>query len=125
MAGKARRQYSPDEKLRIIEEARAPGGVQGTGAAVSTGAHSVRTYHPESNGLVERFHRSTREELESADLANLSVVREIITWWVESYNNVRLNAGLGYLRPVDYFSGDPARRRAVRAEKLERAREAR
>ena len=23
----------------------------------------IRTYHPESNGLVERFHRSTRETL--------------------------------------------------------------
>lgn len=82
----------------------------------------IRTYHPESNGLVERFHRSTREELDSADLANLSVAREIIGRWVESYNVVRLHAGLGYLRPADYFSGDPAKCRAVRAEKLERAR---
>jgi transposase InsO family protein len=85
----------------------------------------IRTYHPESNGLVERFHRSTREELESADLLNLAVVREIIGNWVKHYNENRLHAGLGYLRPVDYYSGDPEKCRAARNEKLERAREER
>jgi transposase InsO family protein len=32
----------------------------------------IRTYHPESNGKLERFHRSTREELGEAELRNLS-----------------------------------------------------
>lgn len=31
----------------------------------------IRRYHPESNGLVERFHRSTRDALADADLRTL------------------------------------------------------
>lgn len=82
----------------------------------------IRTYHPESNGLVERFHRSTREALDSADLTNLLVVRTIIGEWVTQYNTQRLHAGLGYLTPEDYYTGNPDHRRRERAEKLERAR---
>src|SRR5690606_4335509 len=82
----------------------------------------IRTYRPESNGLVERFHRSTREALDSADLENLPVVRTIIGNWVTHYNTHRLHAGLGYLTPADYYTGDPNIRRKEREEKLERAR---
>lgn len=85
----------------------------------------IRTYHPESNGLVERFHRSTREELDSSDLNNLMQVRRIIGAWVEHYNSKRLHAGIGYLRPVDYYRGDPATLLAEREAKLEKAREKR
>lgn len=82
----------------------------------------IRWYHPESNGLVERFHRSTRAALGEADLRNLSQARELIGEWVREYNEVRLHAGLGYLTPAEYYRGDPARRRAERAAKLTAAR---
>lgn len=42
----------------------------------------IRTYHPESNGRVERFHRGTREGLEGAELENLGRAREVLTRWV-------------------------------------------
>ena len=42
----------------------------------------VRTYHPESNGLVERFHRSTSAALGDQALGNLVLVRAIIGHWV-------------------------------------------
>lgn len=82
----------------------------------------IRTYHPESNGTVERFHRSTREALASDDLDNLSTARELIGRWVDHYNDHRLHAGIGYLPPAEYYRGDPERRFAERQAKLERGR---
>jgi transposase InsO family protein len=70
----------------------------------------IRTYHPESNGRVERFHRSTREALDDKDLRNLSRARHIIGRWVEFYNTRRLHAGLMYLAPAEYWDGDPLAR---------------
>ena len=85
----------------------------------------IRTYHPESNGTVERFHRTTREALAEAELANLTRAREIIAAWVRHYNEDRLHAGIGYLPPAEYYRGNPAARQLARSEKLARARDAR
>jgi transposase InsO family protein len=82
----------------------------------------IRTYHPESNGTLERYHRSTREALAEDDLGNLSKARELIARWVEHYNDSRLHAGLGYLPPVEYYRGNPERRFEERRAKLERGR---
>jgi putative transposase len=85
----------------------------------------IRTYHPESNGTLERFHRSTREALADEDLQNLSRARALIARWVEHYNENRLHAGLGYLPPAEYYTGDPERRFSERQAKLERGRQER
>jgi len=85
----------------------------------------IRTYHPESNGKIERFHRSTREALETTDLTNLSKAREIIGRWVRFYNENRLHAALNYLRPADYWVGNPDTRLEERRSKLREARERR
>ena len=85
----------------------------------------IRTYHPESNGVLERFHRSTREEIAEEDLVNLAQAREIIARWVKHYNEERLHAGLDYLQPVEYYRGDPEVRRNERKAKLTRARDER
>ena len=82
----------------------------------------IRTYHPESNGKVERFHRSTREELGEVDLRNLSKAREIIGRWVAFYNTERLHASLNYLPPAEYWAGNPEKRLEERKDKLETAR---
>jgi putative transposase len=83
----------------------------------------IRTYHPESNGRLERFHRSTREALDDVELKNLGRAREIIGRWVEFYNSRRLHAALQYLPPAEYWSGDPEARIGERKEKLERGRQ--
>jgi putative transposase len=82
----------------------------------------IRTYHPESNGTLERYHRTTREALAEEELENLSKARELIARWVEHYNERRLHAGLGYLAPAEYYRGDPERRFAERQVKLEQGR---
>lgn len=85
----------------------------------------IRTYHPESNGRIERFHRSTREALDDLDLHNLGRARQIIGRWVEFYNTRRLHAGLKYLAPAEYWQGDPQARFEERNKKLQQARERR
>lgn len=82
----------------------------------------IRAYHPESNGLVERFHRSTREALGDAALRTFERARGLVGEWVRHYNEARLHAGLGYLPPAEYYRGDPAARRRERQAKLERGR---
>lgn len=82
----------------------------------------IRTYHPESNGKVERFHRSTREALDEIELDNLSRAREIIGGWVDYYNGERLHASLDYLPPAEYWEGDPEARKQERRDKLDRGR---
>lgn len=79
-------------------------------------------YHPESNGLVERSHRSTQEALADEDLRTSSRARARIGTWVTKYNQRRLHAGRGYLRPANFYRGDPAARRTERAAKLDRTR---
>ena len=79
----------------------------------------IRTYHPESNGLVERFHRSTREALGEAALRTVARARRLVAEWVQHYNETRLHAGLGYLTPAEYYRGAPAARRRERQAKLE------
>jgi len=85
----------------------------------------IRTYHPESNGVLERFHRSTRDALADEALANLSHARAVIARWIQHYNEERLHAGLGYLTPAEFYRGNPAARIDERQLKLERAREER
>jgi transposase InsO family protein len=80
----------------------------------------IRTYHPESNGVVERFHRSTREALGDEALRTVERARRLVGEWVAHYNETRLHAGLGYLPPAEYYRGDPAARRRERAAKLAR-----
>ncbi len=85
----------------------------------------IRTYHPESNGKLERFHRSTREELGEVDLGNLSRARKIIGRWIEYYNGQRLHASSNYLPPAEYWAGEPAKRMEERKRKLEKGRKRR
>ena len=63
---------------------------------------AIRVRHPESNGRIERYHRSVREEgLGDAEPKDLYEARHLVSEWVDYYNNQRLHAGLQYLRPVD------------------------
>ncbi|MBT7300032.1 MAG: transposase, partial [Victivallales bacterium] len=82
--------------------------------------------HPQSNGLIERWHRTTRDALEDrgAPDTHPKALRAIEAW-VEHYNEQRLHAGLGYIQPAEYFQGDPAARVAQRKRKLAEARQER
>ena len=86
----------------------------------------TRVAHPESNGRLERLHRTHREEgLTEEDLANYYRALEGMTRWSHYYNYKRPHSALNYLRPVDYYRGDPVARLAEREQKLVQALEAR
>ncbi len=85
----------------------------------------IKPHCPEENGLMERAYRTLREALEGEDLSNLLKARDVLKRLVRWYNEERLHSALGYLRPVDYYCGDPRRLHEIRRLKLAQARHAR
>lgn len=58
--------------------------------------------YPQSNGKIERWHRSLKEEcVRPAALDDIDSARQIIQLYVAHYNNVRLHAAIGYIAPID------------------------
>jgi putative transposase len=81
-----------------------------------------RVAHPQSNGIIERYHRSTRGPLREELPENYLAALDVITIWGNDYNEHRLHAALRHIEPAEYFRGDPERRMNERRAKLERAR---
>jgi transposase InsO family protein len=83
----------------------------------------TRIYHPQSNGTVERYHRTFRTEgWQGATPEDYPAAVTLIAEWVQTYKTVRLHCALQYLTPLDYYRGDPARRITERRQKLHAAR---
>ena len=82
----------------------------------------IRIHHPESNGRIERFHRSLREEaLSDQQLKDKYQAIDIIKTWVDYYNHQRLHSALNYLSPVDYLNGNKDEKVSERRTKLKNA----
>ena len=93
-----------------------------------SGMTHVRTspYYPQSNGKIERFHKSIKSEaIRPKAPATLDEARRVIEAFVAHYNGRRLHSAIGYVTPSDVLAG---RRDAIHAERdrrLEAARELR
>lgn len=88
------------------------------------GLQHIRTSpsYPQSNGKIERFHRSLEEEcLRKTGLINMKDARDQIANYVDHYNNERLHSSLFYLRPIDFLKGDVDKLLEKRQSKLDRA----
>jgi transposase InsO family protein len=85
----------------------------------------TRVAHPQSNGIVERLHRTHREEASLDADAGFHAALERFSGWSRYYNYERPHSALRYLCPFDYYRGDPEARLAERRRKLAAARQAR
>ncbi len=52
------------------------------------------------------------------DVENLYRARELLAEWVRYYNEERLHSALKYLRPVNYYKGNPEALLAERKRKI-------
>jgi len=78
--------------------------------------------YPQSNGKIERFHRSVGIEcLHTNSFISIEDAREIIAKYIDYYNRIRLHSALFYLSPEDFLSGKEKQRIAQREHKLEQA----
>jgi transposase InsO family protein len=82
----------------------------------------IRPHCPEENGLVERTHRTLGEALDAMEFKDLEQARHAVDEVVRWYNEERLHSALKYLRPMDYYRGDPASLLEERRRKLAEAR---
>jgi transposase InsO family protein len=94
---------------------------------LSSGIADIKTRvaHPQSNGVVERLHRTHREEANLDEEAGYHAALKQFARWRGYYNHERPHSALRYLCPFDYYRGDPQARLAERREKLAAARAAR
>lgn len=92
------------------------------------GLKHVRTspYYPQSNGKIERWHRTLKEDcIRPQTPLSLDDARRIVEKFVHHYNEVRLHSAIGYVTPMDQMSGQAAQIQQGRDRKLEEARERR
>jgi len=75
--------------------------------------------HPQSNGKLERFHRTLKSEhVRTSAYFSYQDAKERIGKWMEYYNGERLHSALLYLPPNDVFHGLKEKRIAERRNKL-------
>jgi transposase InsO family protein len=85
----------------------------------------TRVAHPQSNGVVERLHRTHREEIFDNPPDSYYNALDIMEAKAAFYNHERPHSALHYLCPVDYYRGSPEARLLERQQKLARAFETR
>jgi transposase InsO family protein len=83
-------------------------------------------YYPQSNGKIERFHRTIKGDcIRTGTPLTLEDAQRIVARYVEHYNTVRLHSAIGYVTPQAKLEGREPAIFAERDRKLEAAREGR
>ena len=62
-------------------------------------------YHPQTNGKIERYHRSLKVELNQLPYDMPSELEKAIVAFIEYYNYRRYHEGLGDVTPYDVYTG--------------------
>lgn len=89
------------------------------------GLSHVRTspYYPQSNGKLERFHGTLKQEcIRPACPSTIEQAERRVTSFVDHYNHARLHSAIGYITPADKLNGLADEIAAERDRKLEEAR---
>ncbi|MHB8058799.1 MAG: integrase core domain-containing protein [Desulfuromonadaceae bacterium] len=83
-------------------------------------------FYPQSNGKLERFHKTIKTEcIRTGTPLSLDDARRIVEKYIEHYNTVRLHSAIGYVTPADKLNGRDKEIFKERDRKLEEARELR
>lgn len=85
----------------------------------------IRPHTPTDNAEIERYHRTIGERIDEHDLEDLTQAKAVIAEIIDDYNHVRLHSALSFLRPVDYYRGNPEALLAERRRKMSTARQLR
>jgi putative transposase len=89
------------------------------------GMTHVRTspYYPQSNGKIERWHRSIKSEcIRPGTPLSVEDAIRLIDGYVRHYNEVRLHSAIGYVTPADKMCGRDKQIFEDRDRKLDEAR---
>ena len=125
---RARERY-PDARPRIISDNGPQFIAKGFEEFIRIcGMTHVRTspYYPQSNGKIERWHRSLKAEcIRPGVPLSLEDARRLVEGYVRHYNEVRLHSAIGYVTPAARMAGREREIFAERDRKLEAAREKR
>ncbi|MFV0442005.1 MAG: integrase core domain-containing protein [Planctomycetaceae bacterium] len=83
-------------------------------------------YYPQSNGKLERWHGSLKQEcIRPTCPGSLEEARRRVADFVRHYNHVRLHSAIGYITPADKLNGLAQVIGEERDRKLEEARQRR
>jgi putative transposase len=83
-------------------------------------------HYPQSNGKLERFHRTLKEQaIRPKTPLCLEDALRVSRRFIDHYNTVRLHSGIGYIAPQDKLLGRDKLILDARDEKLQQARERR
>jgi transposase InsO family protein len=94
-------------------------------AESEVGQTLIRPHTPTDNGCIERYHRTIGERIDEHELEDAVQAKAVIAAIIEHYNHHRLHSALNFLRPADYYRGNPDALLAERRGKLATARELR
>jgi transposase InsO family protein len=83
-------------------------------------------HYPQSNGKLERFHRTLKEQaIRPKTPLCLEDAKRVVADFIRHYNTVRLHSAIGYLTPLDRLHGRHNEIFSARDKKLETARQQR
>jgi len=81
-------------------------------------------FHPQTNGKIERYHRSLKGEINQLPYEIPVELKEAIRAFIEYYNYRRYHEGLGNVTPYDVYIGKHheiiQRRKEAKSKTLER-----
>lgn len=86
----------------------------------------TRFFYPQSNGKIERFYRTCKNELiRRHSFLSLDDLKQQLSEYIDQYNKHRLHSSIGYITPKDMLLGRQEEIFKERYEKLKLAREER
>lgn len=71
------------------------------------GHHRIRPHCPEENGIVERVNRTIKDAVSEYELTGFAHGKTVVDKIIRYYNEERLHSSLNFLRPIDYYRGNP------------------